>query len=269
MYRAFVEEGKLEPEIADAPEQPRGPDRGRTALDPRAGSPGSDQSQIRRRQRLEPHVLQAEEGCGFAIVRTCGSEPMAPSSRSCERHLFDAAQAIIQNRSRRMSDDEMLERLKTLYQARGLPLRPDHRRGGQTSPPAPPTALASAAWRGPISWSASRRTATFATSRSIARCATCMPRSSWRHRPADHRAGRLGRPGPRQRTADGQQGVHGLHLHCPLPGDGCRHASLADPLRYEPDPGRDRRRPDGPREPGRPGLLHPAAHRPARAASRD
>ena len=36
-----------------------------------------------------------------------------------ERHLFDAAQAIIQNRSRRISDDEMLERLETLYQARG------------------------------------------------------------------------------------------------------------------------------------------------------
>ncbi len=30
-----------------------------------------------------------------------------------ERHLFDAAQAIIQNRSRRVSDTEMLERLKT------------------------------------------------------------------------------------------------------------------------------------------------------------
>jgi hypothetical protein len=36
-----------------------------------------------------------------------------------ERHLFDAAQAIIQNRSRRMSEDDMLDRLRVLYQARG------------------------------------------------------------------------------------------------------------------------------------------------------
>jgi hypothetical protein len=36
-----------------------------------------------------------------------------------ERHLFDAAQAIIQNRSRRMSEGDMLDRLRTLYQARG------------------------------------------------------------------------------------------------------------------------------------------------------
>jgi hypothetical protein len=35
------------------------------------------------------------------------------------RHLFDAAQAIIQSRSRRISDQEMLARLRTLYQARG------------------------------------------------------------------------------------------------------------------------------------------------------
>jgi len=34
--------------------------------------------------------------------------------------LFDAAQAIIQNRTRRVSDSEMLERLKTLYQYRGF-----------------------------------------------------------------------------------------------------------------------------------------------------
>jgi hypothetical protein len=36
-----------------------------------------------------------------------------------ERHLFDAAQAIIQNRSRRMSEEEMLDRLRNLYVARG------------------------------------------------------------------------------------------------------------------------------------------------------
>jgi len=36
-----------------------------------------------------------------------------------ERHLFDAAQVIIQNRSRRMSEEDMLHRLRTLYQARG------------------------------------------------------------------------------------------------------------------------------------------------------
>jgi hypothetical protein len=36
-----------------------------------------------------------------------------------DRHLFDAAQAIIQNRSRRLSDEDILERLRGLYQARG------------------------------------------------------------------------------------------------------------------------------------------------------
>jgi hypothetical protein len=36
-----------------------------------------------------------------------------------DRHLFDAAQAIIQNRSRRWSDEDILERLRGLYQARG------------------------------------------------------------------------------------------------------------------------------------------------------
>ena len=36
-----------------------------------------------------------------------------------ERHIYDAAQAIIQHRSRRMSDDEMIQQLKALYQARG------------------------------------------------------------------------------------------------------------------------------------------------------
>jgi len=36
-----------------------------------------------------------------------------------DRHLFDAAQAIIQNRSRRLSDEDILERLRSLYQARG------------------------------------------------------------------------------------------------------------------------------------------------------
>lgn len=36
-----------------------------------------------------------------------------------DRHLFDAAQAIIENRSRRMSEDDMLDKLRTLYQARG------------------------------------------------------------------------------------------------------------------------------------------------------
>ena len=36
-----------------------------------------------------------------------------------ERHLFDAAQAIIQNRSRRISNEDMIDRLRTLYQSRG------------------------------------------------------------------------------------------------------------------------------------------------------
>ena len=37
-----------------------------------------------------------------------------------DRHLFDAAQAIIQNRSRRLSDEDILERLRGLYQAEAV-----------------------------------------------------------------------------------------------------------------------------------------------------
>lgn len=39
-----------------------------------------------------------------------------------ERHLFDAAQAIIQNRSRPMSEEDKLDRLRTLRRALELAL---------------------------------------------------------------------------------------------------------------------------------------------------
>jgi len=118
MYRAFVEEGKLEQEIADLldsrrvqTEDGRSWTRGRVHQVLTNPKYVGDNVWNRRSYKLKRLRIRNEPEMW---VRSNGAfEPIV------ERHLFDAAQAIIQNRSRRMSEEDMLDRLKTLYQARG------------------------------------------------------------------------------------------------------------------------------------------------------
>lgn len=118
MYRAFVEEGKLEQEIADLlnsrhveTEDGRSWTRGRVHQVLTNPKYVGDNVWNRMSYKLKKLRIRNEPEMW---VRSNGAfEPIV------ERHLFDAAQAIIQNRSRRMSETDMLDRLKTLYQARG------------------------------------------------------------------------------------------------------------------------------------------------------
>lgn len=118
MYRAFVEEGKLEQEIADLlesrhvqTEDGRSWTRGRVHQVLTNPKYVGDNVWNRRSYKLKKLRIRNEPEMW---VRSNGAfEPIV------ERHLFDAAQAIIQNRSRRMSEEDMLDCLKTLYQARG------------------------------------------------------------------------------------------------------------------------------------------------------
>ena len=57
-------------------------DRSRPALDPRHRAPGPDQREIHRQQRLEPRLVQAEDGSAFTTARRCGFGPTAPSRPS-------------------------------------------------------------------------------------------------------------------------------------------------------------------------------------------
>jgi DNA invertase Pin-like site-specific DNA recombinase len=118
MYRAFVEEGKLEQEIADLldsrhvqTEDGGSWTRGRVHQVLTNPKYVGDNVWNRRSYKLKKLRIRNEPEMW---VRSNGAfEPIV------ERHLFDAAQAIIQNRSRRMSEDDMLDRLRVLYQARG------------------------------------------------------------------------------------------------------------------------------------------------------
>jgi DNA invertase Pin-like site-specific DNA recombinase len=118
MYRTFVEEGKLEQEIAELLDS-----RGVPTEDGRKWTRGrvhqvltnpkyvGDNVWNRISYKLKKlHVRNRPE----MWIRSNGAfEPIV------ERHLFDAAQAIIQNRSRRISNEDMIDRLRTLYQSRG------------------------------------------------------------------------------------------------------------------------------------------------------
>lgn len=118
MYRAFVEEGKLEQEIADLlnsrhvqTEDGRPWTRGRVHQVLTNPKYVGDNVWNRISYKLKKLRVRNEPEMW---VRSNGAfEPIV------ERHLFDAAQAIIQNRSRRMSEEDMLDHLRTLYQARG------------------------------------------------------------------------------------------------------------------------------------------------------
>ena len=118
MYRAFVEEGKLEQEIADLlnsrhvqTEDGRSWTRGR--VHQVLTNPKYVGDNVWNRISYKLKKLRVRNDPEMWVRSNGAFEPIV------ERHLFDAAQAIIQNRSRRMSEEDMLDRLRTLYQARG------------------------------------------------------------------------------------------------------------------------------------------------------
>lgn len=118
MYRTFVEDGKLEQDIAELLHNRRVPtEDGRKWTRGRVHQVLTNPKYVgdnvwnrisyklkKLRVRNEPEMWVRSNGAFEPIV---------------ERHLFDAAQAIIQNRSRRISNEDMIDRLRTLYQSRG------------------------------------------------------------------------------------------------------------------------------------------------------
>lgn len=118
MYRAFVEEGKLEQEIAellgsrDVPTEDGGRwTRGR--VHQVLTNPKYVGDNVWNRISFKLKKVRVRNSPDMWVRANGAFEPIVA------RHLFDAAEAIIQSRSRRVSDEEMLQRLKTLYQARG------------------------------------------------------------------------------------------------------------------------------------------------------
>lgn len=87
--------------------------------------------------------------------------------------LFNAAQTLIRERSVRVTDDDMLESLRQLFQKRGYLSgmvidEADH------LPSSTPISAGLAVYFAPINWWGSRRTEIFAISKSIARCVPCI-----------------------------------------------------------------------------------------------
>ena len=119
IYRAFVDEGRPEAEIASLLQSREVPSevgrpwtRGRVhQVLTNAKYVGDN---VWNRMSFKLKKARVRNSPDMWIRADGAFEPIV------ERHLFDAAQAIIQNRSRRVSDTEMLERLKTLYQDRGF-----------------------------------------------------------------------------------------------------------------------------------------------------
>ncbi len=118
MYRSFVEDGKVEHEIAGLLNE-----RGVLAEDEAQWTKGrvhqvltnhkyvGDNVWNRISYKLKKHRVRNSPDMW---IRANGAfEPIV------ERYLYDAVQAIIQNRSRRVSDEDMLERLRQLYHSRG------------------------------------------------------------------------------------------------------------------------------------------------------
>ena len=118
MYKAFVEEGLLEPQIADllasreVPTEDGGKwTRGR--VHQVLTNPKYVGDNVWNRMSYKLKKLRVRNSPDMWIRSNGAFEPIV------DRHLFDAAQAIIQSRSRRLSDEDILERLRGLYQARG------------------------------------------------------------------------------------------------------------------------------------------------------
>jgi DNA invertase Pin-like site-specific DNA recombinase len=118
MYRAFVEEGKLEHEIA-------------TNLNARGIA--TDLGRPWTRGAVH-QVLINEKYVGNNVWNRVSFKLMKKRVRNSpamwiradgvfepivDRDLFEAAQAIVRERSRRLSNEEMLDRLQRLFQARG------------------------------------------------------------------------------------------------------------------------------------------------------
>ncbi len=117
MYRAFVEEGKLEQHIADLLDSRRVPteDGGKWSkgrVHQVLTNPKYVGDNVWNRISYKLKKVRIRNSPDMWVHANGAFEPIV------ERHLFDAAQAIIQNRSRRVSDEEMLERLRTPYQVR-------------------------------------------------------------------------------------------------------------------------------------------------------
>jgi len=118
MYRKFVEDGKPEQEVADLLNS-----RGATADDGSKWTRGRVHQVLTNPKYVGDNVwnqisyklkkLRVRNSPDMWIRANGAFEPIV------ERHLYDAAQAIIQNRFRRMSDGEMIQRLQALYKARG------------------------------------------------------------------------------------------------------------------------------------------------------
>ena len=229
IYRSFVEEGKLESEIADLLNA-----RGITTDLGRVWTRGTVHQVLinekyignnvwnrvsfklkKKRVRNSPDMWVRADGVFEPIV---------------DRHLFDAAQVIIRERSYRLSDEEMLDGLRDLLEERGylsgLIIDETDQLPSSSAYQSRFGSLAASL----SSLSVSRLIATTATSRSIAPCGECIP-----HIVADTIAGivsarRPRRPGPRHRSADHQWRVHGLDRRCSVSGYRRRVAPLADPV---------------------------------------
>ena len=119
MYRSFVKGRKARARNCWGFSTNEGSHRSWPAVVPRHGSPGSDQREIHRQQRLEPRIVQAQERSGSATVRTSGFDRKARSSPSStglcsKRHKRSSA-----SDHSRFSDEEMIEVLRQLFQDRG------------------------------------------------------------------------------------------------------------------------------------------------------
>lgn len=119
MYRAFVEEGKLEQEISDLlnSREVLTDDGGqwiRGRVHQVLTNPKYVGDNVWNRVSFKLKKVRVRNDPDMWVRANGVFEPIV------DRHLFDAAQAIIQSRSRRISESEMLDRLRILYQARGF-----------------------------------------------------------------------------------------------------------------------------------------------------
>jgi len=118
MYRAFVEEGKLEQDIAELLDGRKVPtEDGRKWTRGRVHqvltNPKYVGDNVWNRISYKLKKLRVRNDPEMWVRSNGAFEPIV------ERHLFDATQAIIQSRSRRISNEDMIDRLRTLYKSRG------------------------------------------------------------------------------------------------------------------------------------------------------
>ena len=186
----------------------------------------------------------------FATVPRCGFASDGAFEPIVDRTLFDAAQAIIRERSHKLSNEEMLTRTAAPAAGARLSVRPDHRRDRAACHPAAPIRAGSAACCAPTSWSASRPTVTIATSRSIAPCAVCIRRCCpARSLRAFRRLAAVSSQDPATDllTINGEFTASIVVVRCRTTP--CRFAPLADPVRHRPVARHHGRGPNGSAQP--------------------